>query len=280
MAQATKYPTTAIELTTSRHNDRVTSPLSPITSRTFAPKPSSCIQPTSSDSFPEGGTKAWLTVFGSFSLLVATFGVLTSIGIFQSYWQAHQLSAYTSRDIGWIASVLVFLTLFLAVQVGPLFDRHGPKWLLVGGSVAYVVCWVLLAECTVYWQFLLCLGVLGGICQAVLVTVAMSVTAHWFERRRGLATGVSMLGSSLGGIGFPFILRAGFENVGWAWTMRIMALITGLFCALGVLCIRGRLETGKQKGVISFEYFGDARFVWVTLGIACRWSTIYCWHSY
>jgi len=77
--------------------------------------------------FPEGGLRAWLVILGSFTIIAGTFGLISSIGLFQAYWQTHQLSAYTTRDISWISAVNVFLNLFLGVQIGPLFDRYGPR---------------------------------------------------------------------------------------------------------------------------------------------------------
>ncbi|EPE27512.1 MFS general substrate transporter [Glarea lozoyensis ATCC 20868] len=129
-------------------------------------------------SFPEGGTAAWLVILGSFSIIAGTFGLISSVGLFQSYWQSHQLSSYTSRDLGWIGAVNVFLNLLLGVQIGPLFDRYGPRWLIAVGSVAFVGSLVLLAECKVYWHFMLVYGVLGGSASAFLTTTALSVVAH------------------------------------------------------------------------------------------------------
>ena len=129
-------------------------------------------------SFPEGGTQAWLVILGSFCIICGTFGLISSVGLFQSYWQANQLSAYSTRDLGWIGAVNVFLTLLLGVQIGPLFDAYGPRWLILSGSVALVVGIVLLAECKVYWHFILCYGVLIGSASACLTTTALSVVAH------------------------------------------------------------------------------------------------------
>ncbi|TVY16771.1 putative transporter MCH4 [Lachnellula arida] len=109
--------------------------------------------------FPEGGWRAWLVIFGSFSIISGTFGLISSAGLFQAYWKAHQLSSYASRDVGWILAVNVFMNLFLGVQIGPLFDRYGPRWLLLPGSVGYVVSLVLLAECKKYWHFMLVYGI-------------------------------------------------------------------------------------------------------------------------
>lgn len=220
-------------------------------------------------SFPEGGRRAWLVVLSSFCLIAATFGMTASIGIFQSYWQAHQLSTYSSRDIAWISSTQIFLTLFLGVQVGPLFDRYGPRWLTFIGSVGCVSYLLLLGQCTKYWHFLLCFGILGGISGAILTTTALSVISHWFKARRGLATGITFTGTSLGGIVFPIALNSIFNRMSWAWSMRLLALVEFVLVVIGNLFVRGRLPIQKHGGVINFWCFKDSRFAWTTVGISC-----------
>lgn len=219
--------------------------------------------------FPEGGRKAWLVVFSSFCLIAATFGLTSSIGLFQSHWQSHQLSDYSSQDISWISSTQVFLTLFLGVQIGPLFDRYGPRWLTFVGSVGCVAYLLLLGQCTEYWQFLLCFGVLGGTSGAILTTVALSVISHWFHARRGLATGITFTGTSLGGIVFPIALRSILDHMSWAWSMRLLALFVFVLVLFGNLFIRGRMPKHDQGGVINVRSFRDARFAWTTAGISC-----------
>ncbi|EER24844.1 Major Facilitator Superfamily protein [Coccidioides posadasii C735 delta SOWgp] len=226
-------------------------------------------------SFPEGGPAAWLVVFSSFCLIAASFGMANSMGIFQSYWQLNQLSAYSSQAIGWISSTQVFLTLFLGVQVGPLFDRYGPRILTLVGSVGCVGYVLLLGECTKYWHFMLCFGVLAGISCAILTTVALSVISHWFEARRGLATGVAFMGTSLAGISFPLALNPILNRFSWAWSMRLLALVIFVLVFIGNLFIRGRLPTGKQKGVVSLKCFQDPKFTWATVGISCFEFVLY-----
>ncbi|KAG0645675.1 putative transporter MCH4 [Hyphodiscus hymeniophilus] len=220
-------------------------------------------------SFPEGGLQAWLVVAGSFSIIAGTFGLISSVGLFQSYWQEHQLSAYTSRDVGWIASVNVFLNLFLGVQVGPLFDRYGPRGLIAAGSVVYVVSLVLLAQCKLYWHFMLVYGVVSGSSSAFLTTTALAVVAHWFERKRGVASGIAFVGSSIGGIAFPLILKPVFERLSWAWAMRLVSLIVLVLLIIGNMCVRARLPPRKGGGTINLKCFLDARFSWCTIGISC-----------
>jgi MFS family permease len=220
--------------------------------------------------FPEGGTKAWLVVFGSFCIIWGTFGLVSSAGLFQTYWKAHQLSSYSNGDIGWIPAVNIFLNLFLGVRIGPLFDRYGPRWLILSGSVIYVVSLVLLAECTKYWHFMIVYGIVGGFSGALLTITALAVVAHWFERKRGMASGIAFVGSSVGGIMFPLLLKPVFQHLSWAWAMRLVALICLILMAIGNVTIRGRLPPRKNGGAVNLRCFLDARFSWVTVGISCE----------
>ncbi|RDW82508.1 MFS monocarboxylate transporter-2 [Coleophoma cylindrospora] len=219
--------------------------------------------------FPEGGLRAWVVVFGSFCVIASTYGLISSAGLFQSYWQANQLSAYRSRDIGWITAVNVFLNLILGVQIGPLFDKYGPKYLLLVGAVFYVASLLLLAQCMKYWHFMLVYGILSGMSSALLTTSSLAVVAHWFEAKRGMASGIAFVGSSVGGIVFPLTLSPMLEKLSWAWAMRIIALVVGVLVVIGNLCIRGRLPPRKNGGAIDLKCFRDMRFTWATVGISC-----------
>lgn len=214
---------------------------------------------SNSGTFPDGGRRAWLVVFGSFCLLLCTFGLQTSVGLIQEYWKLHQLSDFSISQIAWIPSVFVFLSLALGTQVGAVFDRYGPRGILGGGSLAYVVCMFAIAHAETYWQFMLCF-VLGGIGAAAITTAALGVISHWFRERKGSAMGIALSGSGLGGIMFPLVLRSTFATYGWTWSMQILGFVVLFLVILGNLCIRGRLPPGTARSQIDLTCFLDARF--------------------
>ena len=55
--------------------------------------------------FPEGGAKAWLTVAGASCCLFVSFGWINCVGIFQDYYQTHQLKEYSPSTIAWIPAL-------------------------------------------------------------------------------------------------------------------------------------------------------------------------------
>lgn len=97
--------------------------------------------------FPEGGTRAWLSVLGSLCAMMCCFGLMNTIGTFQTYVVHNQLSSYSTSDVGWIFGLYLFLAYFSGIQTGPLFDAQGPKILMIAGSICLVVSMLLLSIC-------------------------------------------------------------------------------------------------------------------------------------
>lgn len=56
-------------------------------------------------SFPDGGSQAWLTVAGAAACLFVSFGWVNCVGIFQDYYQTHQLKEYSPSNVAWIPSL-------------------------------------------------------------------------------------------------------------------------------------------------------------------------------
>lgn len=213
---------------------------------------------------------AWLVLAGAFFSLFPTFGLMVSIGTLQEYWSTNQLSSYSPRDVGWIPSVFVYIALAGGICFGPLFDRYGPRWILLLGGVSYVAMIFLLAECKEYWQFLLCLGFLGGTAAAAITTAALAVITHWFKARRGLANGIALVGNSLGGVVIPLVLRSTLEKYGYAWSLRILGFVFGTCLTLSNVLVRPRLAPSPEAHdakIFSLELFGSPAFTFLTVSI-------------
>ncbi|KAI4210181.1 MAG: hypothetical protein LQ351_006935 [Letrouitia transgressa] len=74
-------------------------------------------------SFPDGGLQAWLVVSGAFCCLFCSFGWINCIGVFQAYYQTHQLRAYSPSTVAWIPSLTVFF-MFAGVGLASLTEGH------------------------------------------------------------------------------------------------------------------------------------------------------------
>lgn len=66
---------------------------------------------------------------------------------------------------------------------------------------------VLIHRVTEFWHFILTFSVLGGVGTSLIFTPAVGAIAHYFSRRRGIATGLAATGKSMG-----FITITGFNS--------------------------------------------------------------------
>lgn len=97
--------------------------------------------------FPEGGLQAWLVVFGSFCAMLSVFGLINTAAVFESYLSTNQLSEYSSDEIGWIFSLYLFVVFFVGIQVGPIFDKYGPRIVVAVGGVLIASSLLIFSVC-------------------------------------------------------------------------------------------------------------------------------------
>ena len=88
--------------------------------------------------YPEGGLRAWLVVLGSFSGMLACFGLMNTVGVLEAYVSTHQLAGYDPSAVGWLFSIYIFFSFFCGLQIGPIFDAKGPRMLVFLGSIFLV----------------------------------------------------------------------------------------------------------------------------------------------
>ncbi|KAF1851577.1 MFS monocarboxylate transporter-like protein [Cucurbitaria berberidis CBS 394.84] len=218
--------------------------------------------------YPEGGLEAWSVVLGSFMGLVAALGMMNSVGVYHSYIGENQLRSYSASSISWIFSMYVFLSFFCGLQIGPIFDAHGPRILVPAGSILVCASNFLLGVCTTYWHFFLVFGVLGGVGTSLIFTPAFAAVSHFFHLKRGNATGVAAAGGALGGVIFPLALQRLLPSVGFAWATRIIGFIDVFCCIFACVFIRSRLPPKPGQSVMpDFRIFRHKSYLLLTIGI-------------
>lgn len=121
---------------------------------------------------------------------------------------------------------------------------------------------------TEYYQILLCYSVLGGFGGALLIAPSYGCIAHFFNVRRGLATGIATTAGGVGGIIFPILLQQLLPRVGFAWTSRILGCILLALSVPANLFLRSRLPpTGKMHSVLpDITIFRDKRYLAAAIG--------------
>ena len=225
---------------------------------------------TEGNTYPEGGFEAYSVVFGCFCSLFGSLGLVNSIGSFQAWVSQHQLAGHSQAAIGWLFGMYSFLLFFGGLQIGPVFDAKGPKWLLLAGSILTLTSMIILGFCHTYWHFMVVYSVMGGIGCSLVFTPAMASCGHFFFRRRGRATGLVSTGGSLGGIVFPLMLQKLLPQIGFAWATRAVALICLVMLSIGCLLVHSRLpkkKATKENILPDFRIFAEPLFALTCAGI-------------
>ncbi|KAF9884683.1 hypothetical protein FE257_001376 [Aspergillus nanangensis] len=207
---------------------------------------------------PDGGVQAWLTVAGASVALFVSFGWVNCIGLFQAEYETNQLNGYSSSEVSWITSTEFFFMLFTSPVAGKLFDSYGPRLPIMIGSVLHVLGLMMASLSHKYYQFMLSQSVVSGIGSSLIFTPAMSAPQTWFRQKRGIVGGLTVAGSSLGGVIFPLMVQHLLPQVGFGWTMRICAfLILGLLI-IANLTISSNLRHAPRP-FSAMHYFGPLR---------------------
>ncbi|KAL1947828.1 hypothetical protein VTO73DRAFT_13552 [Trametes versicolor] len=210
---------------------------------------------------PDGGLRAWLAITGCAAGTCATFGLVNAWGVFQEYYQRQVLFGTSPSTIAWIGSVQYALIFLPGLFIGRVFDMGYTKTPLGLASAVIIAVTFLTAECTKYWQFLLCQGIAMGLACGVVFGTVMGCPAHWFKKRLGLALGIMGLGSTIGGAVFPIAVRNLVDRVGFKWTMRIMGFIEIALLAYQFATVERRLPPKKHTGpFVDFSAFKSLAF--------------------
>lgn len=69
-------------------------------------------------SYPEGGTQAWLVVFGAWCAMFSSMGLLNTLAVLHAWVTEHQLKGMAESKTGWIFGAYGFFLYFCGAQIG------------------------------------------------------------------------------------------------------------------------------------------------------------------
>ncbi|KAK9320671.1 major facilitator superfamily domain-containing protein [Lipomyces orientalis] len=220
-------------------------------------------------SIPDGGLEAWITVMGAFFGMFGAFGWINAMGVFQKYYETHQLSTLSDSTISWISSLQIFFLLFSGLFIGHLFDCFGPRYLMLFGTFLQVFGIMMTSICQTYIQILFCQAVVAPIGSAFTFHACISSAATWFDRKRAMVLGIVISGSSLGGLVFPIVIRHFSNHTTYGWTMRYCGFIILSLLVIANVAVK---SMNKASGWTPLNWstfcktFNDFNFIILTAG--------------
>ena len=224
-----------------------------------------------------------------FAIQAVFIGALFAYGVFFKEFQA---------EFGWSratisgASSLAFLIMgIVGILAGRLNDKIGPRLLIVVSGCLFGLGYLLLHRLQSPWHLYILYGVIVGIGLSTHDVVTLSTVARWFEKRRGMMTGIVKIGTGSGQLLLPLIATSLIEVFGWrdsCFIIGLLALVALVAVAQimrrdpqeigllpdGIKCERSDLVSGFEKSNVTPKEAFRSRQFW-TLCIA-QFAIFFC----
>jgi len=179
---------------------------------------------------------AWVILGAAFSMQMVFSGIHFSFGVFlkpvaEEFQWGRGATAFAYTLLWWVSSPA---GLFL----GWLSDRIGTRKILVFGALIFGLGIFLSSRIENLWQFYLYFGVLAGIGRAADRAPLLSAVLQFFRRRKGLAVGITLSGTGVGTLLFPWLARYMISVVDWRAAFAVMGLLSWLILLPAAFVIR------------------------------------------
>jgi OFA family oxalate/formate antiporter-like MFS transporter len=161
--------------------------------------------------------------------------VLSAVAIHVSIGSAYAYSVFKrplAEALGWSATqtslaftVAIFVLGLSAAVFGPFVERRGPRTSALLAAALFAAGHVLAGVAVALgslWLFFLGYGVVGGIGLGIGYISPVSTLVAWFPHRRGMATGMAVLGFGAGALLASPIAARLIETVGLPATFYVL----------------------------------------------------------
>jgi len=167
----------------------------------------------------------WVIVVVAFFSMAFWMGIRSSFSVFY---------AHLVDEMGWsraqavLAQSLGFVMYMVSVPfIGGFIDRFGPRKVILPGVLLTGLGLMFCASIRGLFSLYTFYGVMVGLGISFISIVSYSsVLAHWFDKKRGLASGIASSGM---GVGTYLLVRLSeqlISNFGWRWAFWGLGVLT------------------------------------------------------
>ena len=167
--------------------------------------------------------RAWLLVITMTLVMTIVYGSSFSFSVFLiplSEW-----SGWARTSISGAYAVSLWTSGLLAVLMGVLTDRYGPRLVLAFGGLLGGLGYLVLSGTNDLWHLYTGFAIIAVNTSACWTPITTTIS-RWFSEKRVLALGIVTGGIGLGQMIMPPLSNFLIETTGWRTTYLILAIMT------------------------------------------------------
>ncbi|MBA7577548.1 L-lactate transporter [subsurface metagenome] len=193
----------------------------------------------------------YVIVLLCFFIMLLMFGTFYSFGVFFKPLSAE--FGWTRTATSGAYSLAAFLSGLLAIVMGKLTDRFGPRIVMTLGGFLLGLGYLLMSQVSAIWQLYLFYGVVVGVGMSCAFVPPLSTVARWFVKRRGIMTGFVVAGIGIGTLIIPPAATWLIESWSWGTAYIVIGAIALVLIILAAQFLRldprqmGLLPDGENK---------------------------------
>ncbi|KIM26023.1 hypothetical protein M408DRAFT_330808 [Serendipita vermifera MAFF 305830] len=195
---------------------------------------------------PDGGF-GWVIVICQFFSQMATWGMLTTYGVYTSWFIQERTFEGPNIQYAWIAGLGVSIAFFISPLTSYLCKLLPLRINLLLAQIMMSLGYILAGFSTQIWALALTQGLMAGIGVGWNFMATQPLISQWFQKRRGVAMGLSSAGVGAGGLVFSFTTRAALAEHGVRWSYIIHGLVIFVMLTPTTILFRPRMRIMNPK---------------------------------
>ncbi|KAJ1721088.1 hypothetical protein LPJ53_004357 [Coemansia erecta] len=198
-----------------------------------------------------------VVVLCSFTALALGPGLLNAYGVYEEEYdrlfddkdETHKKGGFGSPVI-FIGILQIFLANGMGFIGGQCAQRFGPGPSVFAGGLLMSLGLFTASYARHIWQLCLTQGLVFGLGVCLTWIPAASAPSSWFDKNRGLATGITHMGLGIGGLVFAPLTRFLLEKAGTAGSLRWLALVMIVGVTVASLGIHSKRHVQRISEVV------------------------------
>lgn len=186
---------------------------------------------------------AWIVVISVFLVMFTTWGCNSAFGVFLSYYLNNDtFPGATKYDYALIAGFPVALCQLLTPVAVFSMRVIGMRVTMAIGCVIMLLGFLWASFATHLWELYVTQGVLVGISMALVSVPPATCFPGWFNKKRAISAGISLLGTGVGGVVYGPVCRKMIAVFGdTRWCYRMLAISCTVLSLIGLILVRERI---------------------------------------